>query len=357
MRNACGGLTTAGRRPAYRGVPTPASQSSRPVTTRDVAEKAGVAQSTVSRALSNNPQVSETERKRITAIAQKLGYRPNPFVSAFTAQVRGYRRSPQGATIAFLDCTPAKQRNFTRDYREGAAKRAKSLGYKDEVLRLSDLNGSVDRLNNILHARGISSLLVLPVPDRCDLSAVRWDSLVCATIDYTLRKPDMHRASPDYFNAMQLTLQNLEEMGRKRIVFCARLQDVTDIAPPWLGAYACWQRLKKPADRMDSYISTSWDKAHFQQWLKRTKPDALVTNSAHFFEWAEEAGFKTPTMAFSALSSYKGRPDIAYIDQNPEQVGAAAIDLIIGQIHRNERGLPSLPKRVLVASSWVAPSA
>lgn len=352
-----GGLTIAGRRPAYRGVPTPASHSSRPVTTRDVAEKAGVAQSTVSRALSNNPQVSETERKRITAIAQKLGYRPNPFVSAFTAQVRGYRRSPQGATIAFLDCTPAKQRNFTREYREGAAKRAKSLGYKDEVLRLSDLNGSVERLNNILHARGISSLLVLPVPDRCDLSAVRWDNLVCATIDYTLRKPDMHRASPDYFNAMQLTLQKLEEMGRKRIVFCARKEDVIDIAPPWLGAYSCWQRLKKQAERMDSYISPSWDKAHFQQWLKRTKPDALVTNSAHFFEWAEEAGFRPPTVAFSALSSYKGRPDIAYIDQNPEQVGAAAIDLIIGQIHRNERGLPALPKRVLVASSWVAPSA
>jgi LacI family transcriptional regulator len=357
MRDACAGLTTAGQNRGYRNVPTPASQSSRPVTTRDVAEKAGVAQSTVSRALSNNPQISESERKRISAIAQKLGYRPNPFVSAFTAQVRGYRRSPQGASIAFLDCTPAKRRNFTRDYREGAAKRAKSLGYKDEVFRLSELNGSIERLNGILNARGISSLLVLPVPEGCDLSAVRWENLVCATIDYTLRKPDMHRASPDYFNAMQLTLQKLEEMGRKRIVFCARQEDVTDIAPPWLGAYSCWQRLKKPADRMDSYISTAWDKAHFQQWLKHAKPDALVTNSAHFFDWAEEADFRLPDMAFSALSSYKDRPDIAHIDQNPEQVGAAAIDLIIGQIHRNERGLPALPKRVLVASSWIPPCA
>ncbi|MFA6286405.1 MAG: LacI family DNA-binding transcriptional regulator [Opitutaceae bacterium] len=326
------------------------------MTTRDVALKAGVAQSTVSRALSNNPQVSPAERKRIVAIAQKLGYRPNPYVSAFTAQVRGYRRSPQGATIAFLDCTPARRQNFTRDYREGAAKRARSLGYKEEVFRLSELNGSIDQLNRILQARGISSMLVLPVPDSCDLSAVRWENLICATIDYTLRQPDMHRASPDYFNAMQMTLQKLETQGRKRIVFCARREDVTDIAPPWLGAYSCCQRLKKPADRMDAYISTKWDKAHFQQWLKRTKPDAIVTNSAHFFDWAEEAGFNHPEVRFSALSFYKKRPDITYIEQNPEQVGAAAIDLIIGQIHRNERGLPSLPKRVLVASSWVDPS-
>lgn len=334
-------------------MPLKNSQSSRPVTTRDVAIHAGVAQSTVSRALSNNPQVSAAERERIVAIAQKLGYRPNPFVSAFTAQVRGYRRSPQGATIAFLDCTPAKRQNFTRDYREGAAKRARSLGYKEEVFRLSDLNGSVDRLNNILHARGISSLLVLPVPDNCDLSGVRWENLVCATIDYTLRQPDMHRASPDYFHGMQLVLQNLEARGLRRIVLCARREDVTDIAPQWLGAYSGWQRLQKPGERMDSYISTTWDKAHFQRWIKRTKPDAIITNSAHFFEWADEAGFHPPEVAFAGLSPTHKRSDLFYIDQNPAQVGAAAIDLIIGQIHRNERGLPALPKRVLVASSWM----
>ena len=337
-------------------MPSKNPHPSRPVTTRDVAIHAGVAQSTVSRALSNNPQVSAVERKRIVAIAQKLGYRPNPFVSAFTAQVRGYRRSPQGATIAFLDCTPTKRQNFTRDYRDGAAKRARSLGYKEEVFRLSELGGSLDRLNGILHARGISSLLVLPVPDDCDLSGVRWENLVCATIDYTLRKPDMHRASPDYFHGMQLTLQKLEALGRRRIALCARREDVTDIAPQWLGAYAGWQRLKTPADRMDAYINTTEGKLHFQKWLKRTKPDALVTNSWHFFEWADEAGFRPPDVAFAGLATYRKRSDIFQINQNPAQVGAAAIDLIIGQIHRNERGLPVLPKRVLVASSWTCPS-
>lgn len=325
------------------------------MTTRDVAQRAGVAQSTVSRALSNNPQVSAAERKRIVAIAQKLGYRPNPYVSAFTAQVRGYRRSPQGATIAFLDCTPAKRQNFTRDYRDGAAKRARSLGYKEEVFRLSELNGSVERLNSILQARGISSLLVLPVPDNYDLSGVRWENLVCATIDYTLRKPDMHRASPDYFHGMQLTLQELESLGRRRIVLCARREDVTDIAPQWLGAYTGWQRLKEPDDRMDAYISTSWDKLHFQRWVKKAAPDAIITNSAHFFDWADEAGFHPPETVFAGLSPSHKRSDLFYINQNPQQVGAAAIDLIIGQIHRNERGLPSMPKRVLVASSWVHP--
>lgn len=330
-------------------------QSSRPVTTRDVAMQAGVAQSTVSRALSNNSQVSKAERERIVAIAQKLGYRPNPFVSAFTAQVRGYRRSPQGAVIAFLDCTPAGRRNFTRHYQAGAAQRARSLGYKEEVFRLSDLNGSVERLNSILQARGITSLLVLPVPDGCDLGKVRWENLVCATIDFTLRQPDMHRASPDYFHGMQLALQNLEAQGRRRIAFCARREDVTDIAPQWLGAYLGWQRLKKPEERTDAYISTSWDKEDFMRWVRKTAPDAIITNSAHFFDWTAEAGVRPPKTAFASLSPASKQTDVTcHINQNPAQVGAAAIDLIIGQIHRNERGLPTLPKRVLVGSSWMA---
>lgn len=335
-------------------MPPKPSQSSRPVTTRDVALAAGVAQSTVSRALSNNPQVSAAERERITAIAQKLGYRPNPYVSAFTAQVRGYRRSPQGATIAFLDCTLAGRRNFTRHYRAGAAQRARSLGYKEEIFRLSDLNGSVERLNGILQARGITSLLVLPVPDGCDLSKVRWENLVCATIDYTLRQPDMHRASPDYFHGMQLALQKLEAQGRRRIVFCARPEEVTTIAPQWLGAFTGWQRLKKPAERMDTYIIENWEKSHFLNWLKRAKPDAIVTNSDHFLDCAYDGGFRPPEVAYVALNLSKAtQGDTFQINQNPAQVGAAAIDLIIGQIHRNERGLPPLPKRVLVASSWM----
>ncbi|MDF3056944.1 MAG: LacI family transcriptional regulator [Rariglobus sp.] len=337
-------------------MPQKKTPSSRPVTTRDVALQAGVAQSTVSRALSNNSQVSKAERERITAIAQKLGYRPNPFVSAFTAQVRGYRRSPQGAVIAFLDCTPSGRRNYTRYYLAGAAQRAQSLGYKEEVFRLSDLNGSVERLNGVLQARGITSLLVLPVPDGCDLSKIRWENLVCATIDYTLSKPDMHRASPDYFHGMQLALQQLEAQGRRRIVFCARPEEVTTIAPQWLGAFTCWQQLKPPAERMDAYCFEKWEKSHFLLWLKRAKPDGIITNSRCFLEWAYEDGFRPPEVSYVELNLAK--PKLGYtfqINQNPAQVGAAAIDLIIGQIHRNERGLPALPKRVLVASSWSSP--
>lgn len=50
---------------------------SRRVTIRDVASKAGVALSSVSRALSGHPDVSDEMRKRVKEVADELGYEPN----------------------------------------------------------------------------------------------------------------------------------------------------------------------------------------------------------------------------------------------------------------------------------------
>lgn len=47
------------------------------VTIRTIAKKAGVSTSTASRALNDNPRISEKTRAHVKAIAQELGYRPN----------------------------------------------------------------------------------------------------------------------------------------------------------------------------------------------------------------------------------------------------------------------------------------
>jgi len=280
-----------------------------------------------------------------------MGYRPNPFVAAFTSQVRSYRRSPQGATIAFLDCTAEGMKSYGDEYSMGASKRAESLGYRGEIFRLRELNGSVSRLNKILLTRNISGLLVLPVTQQCNLTGLNMENMAAATVDYTLRQPEISRACPDYFEDMQLALRKLQGLGYRRICFCARSEDVVTISPHWLGAYAGWRDLLPPSERIDCYISGEWNKRSFHQWLAKAKPDALITNSDHFFTWADETRFNGSKVAFTSLS--KKKMNLSFeVDQNLLQVGAAAIDLIIGQIHRNERGIPASPKTVLIKGSW-----
>jgi LacI family transcriptional regulator len=41
------------------------------------------------------------------------------------------------------------------------------------------------------------------------------------------------------------------------------------------------------------------------------------------------------------------------MNQNNTLVGAAAIDMLIGQLHRNETGLPASPKASFIQSTWI----
>lgn len=54
-----------------------------PVTLMDIAKRAGVSESTVSKALSNAPDIGERTRKRILSIARELNYVPNFRAQAF----------------------------------------------------------------------------------------------------------------------------------------------------------------------------------------------------------------------------------------------------------------------------------
>ena len=38
--------------------------------------------------------------------------------------------------------------------------------------------------------------------------------------------------------------------------------------------------------------------------------------------------------------------------QNNQSIGSAAVDVVVGQIHRNEMGIPPFQKCVLVSSTW-----
>lgn len=66
----------------------------RPATILDVASRAGVAISSVSRVLSNHPDVSESMKARVRAAAEELGYSPDPLAQSL--------RSGSTRTVGFV---------------------------------------------------------------------------------------------------------------------------------------------------------------------------------------------------------------------------------------------------------------
>lgn len=97
-----------------------------------IAAAAGLSRNAVSLALRNSPEIAPSTRARVQALAEKMGYRPNPLVTALMSQLtRG--RSRWRATIACIDLRPeayAVQRNpILLPAIRGIERRAQSLGF------------------------------------------------------------------------------------------------------------------------------------------------------------------------------------------------------------------------------------
>ncbi|MBK1880441.1 LacI family DNA-binding transcriptional regulator [Pelagicoccus mobilis] len=323
-----------------------------PVTMVDVAKLAGVSQPTVSRALRNDPRISEAVKSKVREAADKLDYRPNPLVSALTSQIRGYRRSPIHATICILHCLDKNDLNAYNPYYEGATRRAADLGYGTDLIKLHELDFSLSAVNRVIRARSFQGILVLPVRSDFSLEELDLSHIASATVDPSLRSPDLHRASPDYFQSMELALDQLASRGCKRISYCTWDDEQARIGSRWMGSYLRWHMLR--GIKMQPFVNSEWQTKPFIEYIRREKPDAIVSNSLFYYNALLKQGIPVPDqISFASLVAVDGNSAIAGIDQRSEQIAAAAIDLVVSQMYRNEHGIPDLPKSVSIRGKWL----
>ena len=79
-------------------------------TLQTIADIAGLSRSTVSRALRNDPMQSRKTCEKVQQIAEEIGYRPSPMVSALMTQLKRGRKSQRTATIGLIDLFDEKER-------------------------------------------------------------------------------------------------------------------------------------------------------------------------------------------------------------------------------------------------------
>ncbi|MET0262585.1 MAG: hypothetical protein ABW223_06790, partial [Rariglobus sp.] len=85
-------------------------------------------------------------------------------------------------------------------------------------------------------------------------------------------------------------------------------------------------------------------------WLEKTKADAVVcvvSPPERCLEWLR-AGARVRNVVTLASP----RDGLAGIDMRDDLVAAGAVDLVVAQLHRNERGVPAQPTTLLLEGEW-----
>jgi LacI family transcriptional regulator len=334
--------------------------SNPPVTLQQIADEARVCRSTVSLALRNSRKISADTRQRVQAVAQQLGYRPNPLISAHMAFLRTLEPKATGQCIAFV-CSHslAEIRTDTRtplhQYYLGARARANELGYELELFNLFDHGMSGRRLSRILIARGIAGVIIAPLTEGRGLSDVtlEWEAFALAMIEHTFIEPRLHKVCNDEFSTIGRMVQRLLDCGHERIGIAMHNRMDEHANHFWLAGYQTFQALTATRNRVPHFITAEWERDAFLRWYRRWKPEAIITIGTDVVKWLRSEGVRVPEDVSCATLYWKAdRATMSGYYQNHELMAAAAVDLVVAQLHRNERGLPASEKTTLIQADW-----
>lgn len=330
----------------------------RRVTLRDVAAAAGCHFSTVSLALQNHPRLPAETRLRVRAVAEWLGYVADPMLTSLAKYRNSLRPVQYRSTMAWVTNFPTRhgwrEAQFFHDCYTGAEERARALGYKLEVFWLRERGMTHARASQILRARNVAGLLLAPQPKFGTTIELDWPAFSAAAIGYTLGRPSLHMIGLHQDRSIRLAIRELLARGHRRIGLVLLEANDERVDHNWLAGYLVMQQQMPRAARLPHCFLAEWDDAEFSAWFRRHRPDAIVTKSPEILPALARLRVRVPddvSVAFLTLPRVNG--EFSGVDENPQVVGAAAADYLAGMIHRNERGVPAMPQRVLIEGSWI----
>lgn len=331
----------------------------RSATLQDVADRARVHRSTVALALRDHPRIPVETREKIKAVATKLGYRINPLVAALM-QTRRSGRTPQHACLAFVTNYSTRygwrpEHHDRPDFFPGAAERARDFGYKLEHFWLAEPGMTPARFCDILAARRIYGLVIGRLPPGQQSLDLDWAHFSCVALGMTLRSPLLHHVTENHFETASLCLQQCSERNYRRVGFVfSEANDSPRVGERWFSAYLGYQQKIPVRDRVAPCPGDPATEVEFARWFRTEKPDALlVTHARPVLGWLRNLGQEVPRdVGLVDLAGDHPELKCAGAYCKPARIGALAIEMLVGSIHRNETGVPLDRHEISLTGEW-----
>ena len=330
---------------------------------RHIAAASGVSLMTVSRVLNRSPHVAPTTRERVQRALQRLGYRPDPQIARLMSRVRSCRQRRTDSIIAVVRDDVPDDVLHDAAYRyvsiHDIRRRAELHGYLAEDFHVGRGGLTARRLVRILETRGIEGLIVSPQSSQALVSQLDYARFATATFGYGLQSPDLHRASTNMTRGILMATEELVARGYRRIGLAISkwIDDRSDRT--YSGALLNYQQ-GVPTNRRvplllfpDNRIREHADL--FCNWMRRYRPDAVISFDTYVPDWiTKRLKLRIPEDIGLVVHDWVEPLDgFAGIDHRRAEVAAAAVDLIATQLMQNERGIPAVPRQILIPPRWI----
>ena len=325
----------------------------RHVTTRDIARALGLHHSTVSLALRDSPLLKANTKQRIQEEAKKLGYKPDPMLNALSAYRLSKRSGSFHAVIAWInnwhDRDGLLANPTFRSYYEGVCACANSLGYNVQEFWMYEPGMTSKKLQTILRARNIQGILLPPQSTAGHQLDIDFADFYAVAFGYSTQPSNLHLVTNHHAQTMDLLMSKLVESGYLRPGYCiSPLQDArTNYIFPSRVSY-----LTARYPNLIEIPRAPDDDDKFARWMQKYKPDVLIGFN-EFLLKVEALGYKVPDdIGFASPAINPSDTHISGTNENDFKIGQTAVNVLVGMINHQERGVPEIPVRTLVDSTW-----
>ncbi len=326
-------------------------------TMKEVADRAGVHPATVSRALRHDARITPGQRKKILQLAKEMGYRKNPLIAALMSARRTGRPSTHHATLAFITHYPAERRAFFQNefghLLAGARDRAQAQSYRIEEINIHPPSLTTARITDILHSRGIHGAVVAPLHSIHETFRFDWTQFSAVAIGFSFQRLPVNRVAHNHYNGLSSAVHACRAAGRTRLGLVVPQRVHEKVEKRWLAAMLVDQA-ETPGEHVPPLVLAEGAEEAFFDWFHRHRPEALLgPHPVRLKEWLQQIGGGARTTAIVSLDRRPRDRGVAGINQNYPQIGATAVDTVIGMLNRNEQGLPANPATLLIDGTWV----
>ena len=330
------------------------------ITLKDIARTANLSVAAVSMALRNHASLPASTIDRVKKIANELGYRPDPALSALAAHRTRMQTRRNVTVIACISDWSTRdgwlESPGARTLFDRASERAESLGYDLQHFWAREHGGFSPRLAKVLDARGIRSVILAPAEDETQPNEVDWSAFTVVSLEPPPLDARVPHVGLNHFSNVVRCWHELSERGISRVGFISRQTPAEFAQGQSLAAHTFNQsRSAHPFDRIPDLELTGEDEAEqIQAWLQEHKPQAIISSAPLHHVLTEELKLElSDSLSYISLDvTAEKADDVSGIDANMGIVGETVIDSLNQLQQRGITGQSASPVGTQVAGVW-----
>lgn len=236
---------------------------------------------------------------------------------------------------------------------------AARFGFGVSEFALGPHDMSARRLGEILRARGISGILLAAFPNEPFELVLPWEHFVTVPVGHMIQDPQLDCVVSDHTHAVLLAGRVLAQRGYRRIGLAMESYQNAITNHGWVNGYAALPAEIQHLAAIPPFLPERMSETAFVEWVKRHQVDCVLTLSTFrnvpnsMLGWLSTAGIDCPSqIGVVSLDVASVSSTWAGIDQNSDEIGRAAVDLVLSKVRAGERGIPRVRRSFLVHCHW-----